>query len=109
MQTRQLRQARFGEKNRVFLFDATSLKMIHFKYNFIQLYLGVFSFMFFVGIFGINEKEKPVTTYNNIVCPSCQALTHLDIFKAYSYFHFLYPHLSVESTYYGIRLLLQCF
>ncbi len=58
--------------------------------------------MFFVGIFGINEKEKPVTTYNNIVCPACQALTHLDIFKAYSYFHFFFiPIFRWNQRYYG--------
>lgn len=46
--------------------------------------------MFFIGVFGINEKEKPVTTYHNLVCPACQALTRLDIHKAYSYFHFFF-------------------
>ncbi len=57
--------------------------------------------MFFIGIFGINETQKTIGTYNNVVCPSCQALTHLELLKAYSYFHlFFIPTFKWNLRYY---------
>jgi RNA polymerase subunit RPABC4/transcription elongation factor Spt4 len=46
--------------------------------------------LFFIGIFGIDRKQKPLGTYNNAICPACGALTRLEIFKTYSYFHIFF-------------------
>ncbi len=46
--------------------------------------------MFFIGIFGIDRKQKPLGTCNNAICPACSALTRFDIFKEYSYFHIFF-------------------
>ena len=27
--------------------------------------------MFFIGVFGIQDKDKHIGTYNNIICPTC--------------------------------------
>jgi DNA-directed RNA polymerase subunit RPC12/RpoP len=46
--------------------------------------------MFFIGILGVNQKQKPLDIYNNAVCPSCGALTRFEVFKTYSYFHIFF-------------------
>lgn len=46
--------------------------------------------MFFFGIFGLDSKIKEIGKANNIVCPSCNALTSFSIYKAYSYFHIFF-------------------
>lgn len=57
--------------------------------------------MFFIGIFGIDQKYKPIGTYNNVICPACGALTHYEIFKSYSYFHiFFIPTFKWNIKYY---------
>lgn len=48
--------------------------------------------MFFIAFFGIQDKDKHIGTYNNIVCPSCGKLARYEIHKLYRYFHiFLIP------------------
>ena len=43
--------------------------------------------MFFIGVFGIQDKDEYIGTYNNIVCPSCGRLARYEIHKSYRYFH----------------------
>ncbi|MGI6124965.1 MAG: zinc ribbon domain-containing protein [Acetivibrionales bacterium] len=43
--------------------------------------------MFFIGIFGIQDKEKRLGTCNNIICPSCGQLARYEVYKSYRYFH----------------------
>lgn len=58
--------------------------------------------MFFIGIFGINERQKALGTYNNAICPSCGAMTRYEIFKTYSYFHiFFIPTFRWNRRYYA--------
>ncbi|HWQ71295.1 MAG TPA: zinc ribbon domain-containing protein [Desulfitobacteriaceae bacterium] len=57
--------------------------------------------MIFIGIFGVKEVQKSIASYNNVVCPACQALTHFEIFKTYTYFHlFFLPLFSWNTKYY---------
>lgn len=46
--------------------------------------------MFFIGIFGVQDKDKYIGTYNNIVCPSCERLARYEIHKFYRYFHIFF-------------------
>ena len=46
--------------------------------------------MFFIGIFGIDQKEKHIGTYNNAICPACGALTRFEVYKSYSFFHIFF-------------------
>jgi len=46
--------------------------------------------MFFIGIFGIQQAEKQIGTYNNAICPSCGSLTRFEVFKNYFYFHIFF-------------------
>lgn len=57
--------------------------------------------MFFIGIFGIQQNQKLLGTYNNIICPDCGKFTMLDIFKTYTYFHvFFIPTFRWNTRYY---------
>jgi hypothetical protein len=58
-------------------------------------------FMFFIGVFGINEAQKPLGTYNNAICNSCGSYTRYEIYKTYSYFHiFFIPTFRWNIRYY---------
>lgn len=46
--------------------------------------------MFFIAFFGIQDKEKYVGAYNNVICPSCESLTRYEIHKTYRYFHIFF-------------------
>lgn len=57
--------------------------------------------MFFIGIFGIDEVQKQIGTYNNAICPTCSAMTRFEISKSYSYFHiFFIPTIRWNVRYY---------
>ncbi|MCR4435602.1 MAG: zinc ribbon domain-containing protein [Clostridiales bacterium] len=57
--------------------------------------------MFFIGVFGIEETQKQLATYNNAICPGCGAMTRFEIFKSYSYFHiFFIPTFRWNIRYY---------
>ncbi len=46
--------------------------------------------MFFIGIFGIDSKEKEIKTFSNIVCPDCGRLTSAVFYTTYTYFHIFF-------------------
>lgn len=46
--------------------------------------------MFFVGIFGIDTKEKQVKDVDNIYCRTCDNKTKGVLIKTYEYFHFFF-------------------
>lgn len=57
--------------------------------------------MFFIGIFGIEEKAKEISSQNNKICFQCEALTKQTIIKTYSYFHiFFVPVFKWNVKYY---------
>lgn len=57
--------------------------------------------MFFIGIFGINEAQKVVGSFNNVICRTCGAYSRYEIFKTYSYFHiFFIPTFKWNTRYY---------
>ncbi len=43
--------------------------------------------MFFIGIFGVEDREKPIKDFANVVCPVCGRLTSPHFFERYTYFH----------------------
>ncbi len=59
--------------------------------------------MFFIGIFGIKDTQKPIATHNNVICPTCQGLTHFEIFKSYTYFHFFFVPIFKWNISYYVR------
>lgn len=57
--------------------------------------------MFFIGIFGVEQGQKQIGCYNNVICSSCGAFTRYQIFKGYSYFHiFFIPAFKWNTKYY---------
>jgi len=59
------------------------------------------SCMFFIGIFGVEQKSKLISTNQNIVCPACGAYGRYDIIKTYNYFHvFFLPLFKWNNRYF---------
>ena len=59
--------------------------------------------MFFIGIFGVEMKEKEIRDIQNIICKACGAMTSFRLFKTYSYFHiFFIPLFKWNIKYYVI-------
>jgi len=57
--------------------------------------------VFFIGIFGIEDKERPIKEFANVVCPSCGRLTTASFFEHYTYFHlFFIPTFRWNKHYY---------
>lgn len=46
--------------------------------------------MFFIGIFGIENKEKEIMTLNNFSCKNCNRQISAKLFKRYDFFHFFF-------------------
>lgn len=59
--------------------------------------------MFFIGIFGIENKSKNILTNRNNICPLCNAYGSYDILKSYNYFHIFFIPLWKWTTRYFIR------
>ena len=57
--------------------------------------------MFFIGIFGIENKEKEIKIINNLTCKSCNRLTIVRVIKQYEFFHFFFiPIFKWNEKYY---------
>ena len=59
---------------------------------------------FFIGIFGIQDKQKTIREFNNVVCSYCGSLSRAELIEQYTYFHFSsYPYLDgIRDTMFGL-------
>ena len=57
--------------------------------------------MFFIGIFGIENKEKEIKIISNFICKSCNRVTNGRVIKFYEFFHFFFiPIFKWNEKYY---------
>lgn len=57
--------------------------------------------MFFIGIFGIQDKTEKIYTQSSSVCPVCGAYGRYEIIKIYRFFHiFFIPVVRWKYRYY---------
>lgn len=57
--------------------------------------------MFFIGIFGIENKEKEIKVINNLTCKICNRLSMARVIKHYEFFHFFFiPIFKWNEKYY---------
>lgn len=57
--------------------------------------------MFFVGIFGVESKEKKIKELPSFLCKNCNKEEIGQLIKTYSYFHFFFlPILKWNESYY---------
>ena len=49
--------------------------------------------MFFIGVFGIEHREKIIKEINNLTCKKCLQNVTGKLIKEYDYFHFFFIHL----------------
>lgn len=60
--------------------------------------------MFFIGIFGIESKEKEIKSFSVTVCPDCGKYTQAVLFESYTYFHIFFIPTFRWNRKYFIRL-----
>lgn len=59
--------------------------------------------MFFIGIFGIENKRKEIKIINNINCKTCNKNINGKLIKEYDFFHFFFiPLFKWNESYYMI-------
>lgn len=59
--------------------------------------------MFFIGIFGVENKEKEIKDINNVTCKNCGRMTVYKLVKSYNEFHFFFiPIIKWNTKYYVI-------
>lgn len=57
--------------------------------------------MFFVGVFGIESKERKIKDLSNILCKACNREEAGQLIKTYNYFHFFFiPIFKWNESYY---------
>lgn len=57
--------------------------------------------MFFIGVFGIEDKQIEIETLNNFECKVCSNLQGAKVIKRYNYFHFFFiPLFKWNESYY---------
>ncbi len=59
--------------------------------------------MFFIGIFGIDNKEKEIKIINNLCCKNCNISNEARLIKTFTFFHFFFiPLFKWNESYYVI-------
>lgn len=59
--------------------------------------------MFFIGIFGIDNKEKEIKIIDNLCCKNCNISNGSKLIKSYTFFHFFFiPLFKWNENYYVI-------
>lgn len=57
--------------------------------------------MFFIGVFGIESKEKEIKILNNLNCKNCNLAVTGKLIKSFSFFHFFFiPIFKWNEKYY---------
>jgi len=60
--------------------------------------------MFFIGIFGIEEKEKELKVFSQVVCPVCGRYSHAVLVVRYTYFHIFFIPTFRWNKHYFVKL-----
>ncbi|AWK51516.1 zinc-ribbon domain-containing protein [Clostridium beijerinckii] len=59
--------------------------------------------MFFIGIFGIENKDKEIKSLNNISCKKCNMTVTGNLIKNFDFFHFFFiPIFKWNEKYYVV-------
>ena len=59
--------------------------------------------MFFIGIFGIQDKKKQLNEFSNIVC-KCGTLSRAEFFEKFRYFHIFFIPVIKWNEEYMVRM-----
>lgn len=59
--------------------------------------------MFFIGIFGIENRQKEIKTLTNLCCKNCNCINGAKLIKSFACFHFFFiPIFKWNENYYVI-------
>ncbi len=57
--------------------------------------------MFFIGVFGIETKDKELMQLDEVLCPTCHQSHPMKLYQHYQVFHFFFiPLIKWNMTYY---------
>ena len=57
---------------------------------------------FFIGIFGIQDKQRIIKDFNNVLC-ACGRLSSAELIEEYTYFHFFFLPIFKWNRRYYVR------
>ena len=58
-------------------------------------------YMFFIGVFGIETKDKELMQLDEVLCPTCHQSHPMKLYQHYQVFHFFFiPLIKWNMTYY---------
>ena len=60
--------------------------------------------MFFISIFGIQQKDRIIKEFDNTICPDCGRLTRAELGESYTFFHFFFIPLFKWNKKYFVKL-----
>lgn len=60
--------------------------------------------MFFIGIFGVEDNEKELREFPNIVCPDCGRYSRAVLITSYTYFHIFFIPTFRWNRHYYVRV-----
>lgn len=60
--------------------------------------------MFFIGVFGIEDRQKEIMKINDIVCPGCGRYAAAALVFSYTFFHFFFIPLFKWNKTWFVRL-----
>ncbi|HHT41860.1 MAG TPA: zinc ribbon domain-containing protein [Firmicutes bacterium] len=46
--------------------------------------------MFFIGVFGVQDKSETIKTEQAVTCPVCGAYDRFEVIRVFRYFHFFF-------------------
>lgn len=65
--------------------------------------------MFFIGVFGIENKNKEVKELNNLTCKKCNGIIQGKLIKNFDFFHFFFiPIFKWNEKYYVVCSSCKC-
>lgn len=60
--------------------------------------------MFFIGIFGVQNKAKSLREFDTVICPDCGRWSRAELIEEYTYFHFFFLPLFKWNKKYYVNL-----
>lgn len=69
--------------------------------NIIEINIMKVKYMFFIGVFGIENKQKEICEVNQLQCKNCEGVTSGKLYKTFQCFHFFFiPIIKWNEEYY---------
>ena len=99
-----IRQHKIFKSAALFLRDGRIYLLDDMLYNIKRFLNKKETGLFFIGIFGIEEKEKHIKDFTNVVCPDCGRMTKAVMYERFTYLHIFFIPTFRWNRHYYIKL-----